>query len=135
MQETFIKAWEYMQNGGKILNLRAFLFRTANNLMIDRIRKNKLAEPLSLDAFQEKGIDFNDRKDEILTLNDRIEAKRLVGRLKKSIGESEHNLLKMRFMQGLQPYDISRKTGVPRNTISVRLHRLIKKVAVICDFL
>src|SRR3989344_7992799 len=41
MQDTFMRAWEYMGNGNKIDNVRAFLYKIANNLIIDYSRKKK----------------------------------------------------------------------------------------------
>ena len=49
-EETFIRTWEVLPRiytrDGKIDNLRAWLYRTANNLVIDFYRKSKPIEPL-----------------------------------------------------------------------------------------
>ena len=41
MQETFTKSWQYISRGEKVDNLKAFLYRVANNLIIDEYRKKK----------------------------------------------------------------------------------------------
>ncbi len=56
-QEVFIKTWEYLRNGQEVKNLRAFLYRVANNLVIDESRKKKAN---SLEAMQEQGFDPKD---------------------------------------------------------------------------
>ena len=40
-QETFMRTWQYLEDGKEVLNLRAFLYRVANNLIIDHSRKKK----------------------------------------------------------------------------------------------
>ncbi|MDQ3018652.1 MAG: RNA polymerase sigma factor, partial [bacterium] len=41
MQETFMKTWVYISKGNEIENIKAFLYRVANNLIIDYSRKKK----------------------------------------------------------------------------------------------
>ena len=71
-EETFIRIWEslprYYKNNGKVKNLRALLYRVANNLVIDHYRKRRplenieennpgpppLAEKLAIDHEQSK---------------------------------------------------------------------------------
>jgi len=49
MQETFMKTWEYLASGKKVTNLRAFLYRSANNLIVDQARRAKLRQEDSLE--------------------------------------------------------------------------------------
>jgi DNA-directed RNA polymerase specialized sigma24 family protein len=49
MQEVFLRAWEYMARGEEVHNMRAFLYRIANNLIVDESRKKREA---SLDYLQ-----------------------------------------------------------------------------------
>lgn len=42
LQETFVKTWEYIRNGGEVINMKAFLYRTAHNIVVDHYRKRKL---------------------------------------------------------------------------------------------
>ena len=61
MQETFTKSWQYISRGEKVDNLKAFLYRVANNLIIDEYRKKK---ELSLDNLMVEGFEpgFDDRR-------------------------------------------------------------------------
>ena len=54
MQESFTRTWERLVDGEKIKNLKAFVYRVANNLIIDIYRKKKES---SLDLLQEDGFD------------------------------------------------------------------------------
>src|SRR3989344_4729797 len=63
IQDTFTKTWEYIYSGKKIDNLRAFLYKTLKNLIIDSYRK-KTSE--SLDNLLEEGFDYGyDDRDKI----------------------------------------------------------------------
>lgn len=53
-QDVFLKAWSYMQRQDPILNMRAFLYRLADNLVIDWYRKRKSQ---SLDALMDGGFE------------------------------------------------------------------------------
>src|ERR1035437_6469342 len=54
VQETFLKTWSYVIKGGKIHNLKAFLYHVLNNLIVDQYRKRKTS---SLDVLVEKGFE------------------------------------------------------------------------------
>jgi DNA-directed RNA polymerase specialized sigma24 family protein len=50
-QEAFTRTWQYLVNGSEIKNIRAFLYKTASNLVIDQYRKRRPQD--SLEALQE----------------------------------------------------------------------------------
>src|SRR3989338_5881146 len=70
MQETFTKSWQYIAQGTSVNNLRPFLYRVANNLIIDEYRKKK---ELSLDGLMAEG--FEPSFDEIKSTEKAIDAK------------------------------------------------------------
>ena len=39
VQDTFLKAWDYLRGGGEIQNIKSFLYRILHNLIIDEYRK------------------------------------------------------------------------------------------------
>lgn len=122
MQDTFIRAWEYLNKGEKVLNMRAFLYRVANNLIIDESRKKKEA---SLDKLQEEG--FDPGIDETESMHNRIEHGRVINTL-KGLDESYRDILIMRYMNGLSPSEIAEVTGESANTVSVRIYRGLKQL-------
>ena len=58
VQDTFLKTLRYLTIGGKINTMKAFLYHTLNNLIIDEYRKNK--KTVSLDVLIEGGFDWGD---------------------------------------------------------------------------
>ena len=63
-QATFIKTWEYLRKGKRIDNMKAFLYKVANNLVVDYYRQKKA---ISLDALKEKGFEpVGDRGDKVI---------------------------------------------------------------------
>jgi RNA polymerase sigma-70 factor (ECF subfamily) len=122
LQETFMKTWTYLQDGHEVENLRAFLYKTLQNLIIDFYRKKK---SVSLDALQEDG--FEPAFDEQSLVEDRIDGAIAVQYLKK-IPAPYQEAVYMRFVQGLTLEEIATITGEPENTISVHVHRGLKKL-------
>src|SRR3989338_5004860 len=51
-QEAFTRAWTYLAEGKEVKNIRALVYKIANNLIIDGARKKREA---SLEALQEAG--------------------------------------------------------------------------------
>src|SRR5258708_4751537 len=51
VQETFSRTWFYLSEGKKVEYIRAFVYRIANNLIVDGSRKKKSA---SLDAMMDE---------------------------------------------------------------------------------
>jgi len=122
MQETFMRAWEYLNKGEKVLNMRAFLYRVANNLIVDESRKKKEA---SLDRLQEEG--FDPGIDETDKMNNRLEHGRVLNTL-KDLDDNYRNILVMRYMNDLSPSEIAEVTGESANTVSVRIYRGLKQL-------
>lgn len=125
MQETFMKTWEYLASGKKVENLRAFLYRTANNLIIDQARRAKLRKEESLEDMQEEGFDVSgeDGRD----IGTALDGRHVVATMKK-IEEPYRSALILRYVDELSPKEISEVIGEPVNTVSVRINRGVKKL-------
>lgn len=128
MQETFCRTWQYLSEGKDIDNLRAFLYRVANNLIIDDARKKK---ELSLDALQEEGFNPADTRAHLAMVTT-IEGKEMIGVLNK-IEPGYREVILMRYLDDLQPKEIARILDESENVVSVRIHRGIKKVREYLD--
>jgi RNA polymerase sigma-70 factor, ECF subfamily len=122
MQEVFMRAWEYLAKGEKVLNMRAFLYRIANNLIVDESRKKKEA---SLDKLQEEG--FDPGIDDTDRINHRIEHARVLKTL-RTLDDNYRDILVMRYMNDLSPSEIADVTGESANTVSVRIYRGLKQL-------
>lgn len=127
-QVSFVRLWDYMSQGKEIDNMRAFLYRIANNLIIDEYRKKK---DESLDRMRdEEGFDvgFEPRHD-IETKDEYARAQVLLDHLPDKYREA----LVMRHIDGLSVKDIARLTHETENVISVRIHRAIEKLKALSE--
>jgi RNA polymerase sigma-70 factor (ECF subfamily) len=98
------------------------LYRIANNLIVDDVRKKK---EVSLDKMQESG--WEPGYDQTPEMHRRIEQGKILATL-KTMDKSYRDVLIMRYIDGLPPADIASILGESANTISVRLHRGIKQL-------
>lgn len=121
MQECFVRAWEYVVEGKDIKNLKAFLYRVANNLVIDESRKKKES---SLDVLMEAGFEPADGKDQTVINAEAGQMMRLLDR----IDEKYRRVVAMRYLDDLSPKEIAIVMGESENVVSVRLHRGIRQL-------
>jgi len=127
MQEAFKKTWEYLTDGGKIDSPKAFLYRVANNLVIDRSRKK---ESLSLDDLREAG--FDPGADGRSKIENMVDGRALMNVLEK-FDSADRQLILMRYIDDLTPKEMAAILNENENLISVRLHRALKKVREILN--
>lgn len=131
MQETFIRFWTYLAEGKQVANPRAFLYTTANRLIIDLARKNMRRPSVSLDSLAEEGIEFGGTHlaDDIAAKSEAEELRSTLGKLK----EPYRSLLVMRYLDGMQVAEIARVTGRSAPVVSVQLHRAVRKLRTILN--
>ncbi len=130
MSETFLKAWEYVRTHSKVVtHLRAFLYRIANNLIVDFYRKRaKSALPIDEDMERMLGLD-----DRIGEKTDRIlQSERMKAALSE-LGEDAREMVVMRYLDDLTIDEIAAATGKTKNAIYVALHRAIKQLKTVCS--
>lgn len=120
-QDVFLKAWSYMQQKRSVENVRAFLYRIADNLVIDWYRKRKSQ---SLDALMDEGFEPKDTGN---TIEQQTEISIVLAKL-QSMEEHDRKLITLRFVEGLSPKEIGAIVGESENAVSVRLHRTLKKL-------
>ncbi len=127
-QGSFVRLWDYMSQGKEIDNMRALLYRIANNLIIDEYRKKKV---VSLDQMRdEEGFDIGFEPMHNIESRDEYEhAQALLERLPDKYREA----LVMRHIDGLSVKEIAHLTHESENVISVRIHRAIEKLKTLAD--
>lgn len=124
-QEVFMKTWIYISKNGGVENDKAFLYKIANNLVIDEYRKKGRVNVKSLDALIEEGQDFGEGGEE--SLIEKIDAQGALELIKK-LPETYSEILFMRFVEELGVSEISAITGKSVNIISVRINRGLNKL-------
>ncbi len=129
-QETFMRVWNYLQKGNAVKDLRAFLYQTLNNLIIDEYRKKKTA---SLDALLEDETTSEGSFDDLVidgALEEaatRFDAEALM-ELLSVLPEQYRNMVTLRYIDGFSPKEIAKLVGESENVVSVRLHRSMRKL-------
>lgn len=122
MQEVFSKTWKYIADGGEVKNIKAFLYRVANNLLIDEYRKKNTT---SLDAMHEAGVQHKDEKAE--NIEQTVDAKLAIQHI-ESLKEEYRSVVVMRYVDGLKVKEIAEALEESQNVVSVRLHRALKQL-------
>jgi RNA polymerase sigma factor (sigma-70 family) len=127
VQDTFVKTWAYLVKGGKIDQMRAFLFHILNNLIVDQYRKRKR---ISLDSLREKG--FEPSVDDSERLTNQLDGQRAF-LLLNQLSAKNQKILRMRFEKGLSLKEISLINKQSINTVTVQIHRALKKLRLLTE--
>ncbi|MBI4359558.1 MAG: sigma-70 family RNA polymerase sigma factor [Candidatus Jacksonbacteria bacterium] len=120
VQDTFTRGWDYVRRGNNIKNIRAFLYTTARNIIIDEARKRNRMKTEPIENY-ENVLCENPKQ----TLNAEIEI--ACDELKK-LDEPYREAVTMRFIDGFSPKEIAAFLGETENVVSVRIHRGVAKL-------
>lgn len=123
VQDVFLNTWQYCARGEEVENMKAFLFASLRNKIIDFRRKKKEE---SLDRLEEEGFDAPDFQSH-KKMEESAEAKRiffLIGEMDCALSEP----LLLRFAEGLGVKEIAGILGENENVISLRIHRGLKQI-------
>ncbi|MFA6269900.1 MAG: RNA polymerase sigma factor [Candidatus Paceibacterota bacterium] len=128
VQEVFMKTWIYITKNGNIGNIRAFLYKTASNAVIDEYRKKERGwgrlsslENLSEEFGYDPGFDDTD------SIIDKIDGEKAM-KLIKELPEIYAEVVFLRFVENKSITEIAEITNRSENAISVQLNRGIKKL-------
>lgn len=137
-QDTYLKAWDYVAQGGEVRQYKSFLYRILHNLIIDEYRKKS---PRSLDEMLDDeatapGIEALMAEGSVHEAEDKLDEEGLLDQIRSHIPElPEHYrvALTLRFIDGLSTSEIADAIGVSENVVSVRIHRGVAKLRDICN--
>lgn len=124
--QVFIRAWDHMASGKAVTNVQAFLYRIANNLVIDYYRKNKNKREVSIDNTDDP-VEVADP----LNMEELIDQQRGIADLHKTLEQlpdSYREVITLRYISDLTIPEIASVMGTSENNISVRLHRAVEKL-------
>lgn len=119
--EAFMKAWQVFQReGSNIENPRAFVYRTARNLVIDYYRRKARTETVSIDNFSlpEQGQGLEEK---ILINSDFEQVKKALS----SLREDYQSVITMHYVEGMSQKEISKTMKRSQGAIRVLLHRAL----------
>lgn len=128
-QDTFMKFWEYIIKGSDIENERPLLYRIAGNLVIDNYRKKKdiLVEDFSEGSYQEH-LTFDNQQN----MEDKIDGEKAITLL-HLLPESLREIINLRFIHDFSITEIAKTVNKDPKTVSVYLHRGLKKLREILE--
>lgn len=124
-QETFIEAYQNLENLRDPLKFLAWLFGIANHLCIAWYRKNRSTSELLRESYTLKTeTDSYSRYVALENERDTIEAQReLAQKLLSRLKESDRQVITLHYFEEMTSAEISTYLGVSQNTIKSRLRR------------
>lgn len=128
MQETFTKTFLYIKDGKEVENIQAFLYRVANNLMIDDFKKRKV---YSLEKMEEED-GFTPSIDETAMIQKKIDAETVLQKIGE-VPSAFQTVIVMRYVDELSSKEIAAILGESENSINVKMHRGLKKLRKILE--
>lgn len=129
VQNTFMKTWNYINNGGKVHNMKAFLYRVLNHSIVDEYRKHKtesLDKLIEKKQFEEPNGKYPER------ICDIFDGRSIYGLVEK-LPEKFQQVVHMRYIKNLSLDEISSITKQSKNTIAVQSHRGRKELQRLYD--
>ena len=128
VQEAFSRTWLYLSEGKEVTYIKAFLYRVANNLIVDGARKKKSS---SLEKMMEE--DGFEAEDESIRPAEEIPQAREAVKLLGELDDMYRVVITMRFIDQLSLKEIADALDVSENVISVRIHRGMEKLRTLMD--
>jgi len=120
-QQTFLQAWSYLTGGQEVKDWRPFLYRLANNLIIDWYRRKKSE---SLDDLMTEGFEPKSNLPE----PDQQAEFNWALKLLEQLNEDDQQLIVWRYVEDYSPPEIAKFLNDSTNNVSVRLHRALTKL-------
>lgn len=122
VQETFMRSWQYLAQGKTVDNLRAFLYRVANNLIIDDSRKKKED---SLEVIMEKSPGFEPFYEGGKKIEKQVLYNQVIAGM-EFLPEDYKEILLLRYVEDLDPKEIAEILNTNANNVSVKINRAVK---------
>jgi len=138
VQDAFLKAWDYVVAGGTVRHYRSFLYRTVHNLIIDEYRKKRTQslDELMDDETHAPHIEAAMAEGSLAETEEAIDEHALLDRILAHIPELPapyRDVLALRFVDGFGPGEIAEMLQVSENVVSVRIHRGLAKLRLLCQ--
>lgn len=127
VQESFYRAWVELEKWKDIQNLKSFVFRIATNLVIDLSRKVKV-ESLDQKAENDEYIPEATHASPEKQAYAQIELEKMYAILDE-LPVEDKNIFLLRYVEEIPPSEIATLFHLDTNALTVRLHRLKKKVS------
>jgi len=127
VQDSFIRLWKYIHRGEDVKNVKALVYKIANNLIIDESRKKTA---VSIELLAEKG--FDPGFDYMPKLVSELDSRFIAGVLPR-LEPKYREAVTMRYVDDFSVQEIAEMTNESENNVSVRIHRGLKQLKEIID--
>lgn len=122
VHDTFAKAWDYVQRGRSIKDYKPFLYKILHNLVVDYYREKRED---SLDLLTEHGFDPEERG---TSVEDELDGATALAKI-ALLPPDTRDVIFFRYVNDLSFAEIAALTGESVNTLTVRAHRGMQKLA------
>jgi len=129
--KTFLKAWEYVRARNRIKNIRAFLYRITDNLIIDWYRTRNPMLALSHEHDEGMGVDLVDPHDTEAAIIDSFDTE-LIKRAMRDLPFQDQTVLMLRFVDDLEIGEIAHVAEKTKGAVTVAIHRALKRLMRTC---
>lgn len=119
-QEAFMKTWVVLAEGKDVKNVKAFVYKVANNLIIDESRKK---HEESLESLQAIGFDPAVSGEQHII--EKIDAETVL-QIAKQLEPEYREVVLLRYIDEFTPKEIADILGTNANVVSVRINRAVK---------
>jgi RNA polymerase sigma-70 factor (ECF subfamily) len=131
VQDTFLRAWNYLLKGGEVDTMKSFLYQILHRLIIDEYRRGKRTS--SLDDLVEKGFEPSERTGEFEHISNILDGKAMMLLINK-LPDRYKKVLRMRYMEHLSIEEMAARIGQSKNTVAVQIHRGLVKLKELFEF-
>jgi len=126
MQETFTRSWSYATRRYEIREPRAFLYKTLNNLIVNEYERRRPTSSLETHS-EQSGYEPASAENGEAEVTARIDTRIILEKL-GAVNEEYRDVLVMRYIDELGVGEIAEILQEHENTVSVRIHRALKKM-------
>ena len=138
VQDTHLKAWDYLVGGGEIRQIKSFLYRILHNLIIDEYRKKSSdsLDELLEDEAAAPSVEALMSEGSARETEDRVDERVIVEKIRSFIPQLPNDyriVVTLRFIDDLSIGEIAKTIGASENVVSVRIHRGIIKLRALCQ--
>jgi RNA polymerase sigma-70 factor (ECF subfamily) len=120
IQDVFMKLWIERENLDKISNLNTYIFKIAQNHMIDRFRKFSKGKTLLADIYF-----MNETPENILLYT---EKQLLLQKAVSQLSPQQKNIYRLHYEQGRLLKDIAKEMHLSLSTVQNHINKMIKNI-------
>ncbi len=125
VQDTFVVLYNKLLGGEKIVNVRAYLYKTAENVTREKLRElKKHSEHINIEEVTDLPSNSEDMTEE-------LSFDEYSRQISEALSDKESELFRLRYIEDLPIERVAEIMGITFSAAGTRLHRLKKKIAVI----